>query len=76
MCVVVAMTCVRGFECELFNVCVQLLSLDRPQQGETSLRSVDAGTKKRSFHILCHLMCALCVAWLKGRGCELSSSVT
>ncbi len=35
MCVVVAMTCVRGFECELFNVCVQLLSLDRPQKGET-----------------------------------------
>jgi hypothetical protein len=70
------MTCVRVFECVLFNVCVLLLLLDRPQKGETQPQSVDAGTKKRSFHVICHWMCALCVAWLKGRGCELSSSVT
>jgi hypothetical protein len=31
----------------------------------THTQSVDAGSKKRSFHVRCHWMCALCVAWLK-----------
>jgi hypothetical protein len=42
----------------------------------THTQSVHAGSKKRRFHVRGHSMCALCVAWLKGRVCELSSSVT